>query len=104
MLEKLEGYCLNPGHEKGKHKARVFWRALGIGREHSLLLRTVLLERAVTADAIKIESNRFGDHYFVDFILEHEGKKAEIRSKWTVRTGENFRRLGSCYVKRRIKE
>jgi len=79
-------------------------RALGMSQEHAAMLRQTLLEHAETSDAIKILSNEYGDHYFVDFIFEHEGKKAELRSKWTVRTGENFPRLGSCYVKRRIKE
>jgi hypothetical protein len=29
--EKLSGYCLNPRHSDGQHKARVFQSALGIG-------------------------------------------------------------------------
>jgi hypothetical protein len=103
LIEKLDGYSLNPEHGIGKHKARVFMRALGMDQGHAAMLREVLLEHAQTSDAIKIGSNEFGDHYFVDFLFEHEGKKAELRSKWTIRKGENFPRLGSCYVKRRIK-
>ena len=30
--EKLEGYLLNPEHEIGRHKARVFAATLGIRR------------------------------------------------------------------------
>jgi hypothetical protein len=104
MIEKLEGYCLNPDHDKGKHKARVFIRALGMGREHAAILKEALLYHAMNSDAIDINDNQFGKHYLVDFLMEHDGKKAEVRSKWTVRTGEDFPRLGSCYVKRRIKE
>ncbi len=104
LIEKLEGYCLNPEHDKGKHKARVFQRALGIGPEHAHLLQQALLEHAIASDAIKIGSNKFGDHYLVDFFFDHEEKKAELRSKWTVRTGENFPRLASCYVKRKVRE
>jgi hypothetical protein len=29
-MQKLIGYCLNPEHPSGKHKARVFESALGI--------------------------------------------------------------------------
>ena len=29
-LAKLRDYCLNPQHEEGKHKARVFASALGL--------------------------------------------------------------------------
>jgi hypothetical protein len=104
LMEKLEGYCLNPEHEWGKHKARVFKRALDMGPEHSALLRQTLLEHAGSSEAISLGSNEYGNHYLVDFFFEHEGKKAELRSKWTVRKGENVPRLGSCYVKRRIKE
>ena len=32
-IAKLTDYCLNPQHEDGKHKARVFASALGLGRE-----------------------------------------------------------------------
>jgi hypothetical protein len=104
LIEKLEGYCLNPDHEKGKHKARVFMRALGISREHAAILKQALLYHAIHSDSIEINSNQFGKHYLVDFLWEYEGRKAELRSKWTMRTGEDFPRLGSCYVKRRIKE
>jgi hypothetical protein len=31
-IRKLKDYCLNPHHWRGRHKARVFWTALGIGR------------------------------------------------------------------------
>ena len=32
-IAKLTDYCLNPQHEDGKHKARAFASALGLGRE-----------------------------------------------------------------------
>jgi hypothetical protein len=32
-IRKIEDYCLNPGHPLGRHKARVFHEALGIGRD-----------------------------------------------------------------------
>jgi hypothetical protein len=32
---KLEDYCLNPFHPDGKHKAKVFEKALGITQEDS---------------------------------------------------------------------
>lgn len=34
-LAKLSEYALSPNHEEGKHKARVFAAALGIGSEHA---------------------------------------------------------------------
>ena len=41
--EKLEGYILNPGHEVGRHKARVFGAALGIYRGDWEYLRDRIL-------------------------------------------------------------
>jgi hypothetical protein len=48
-LRKLEDYCLNPGHPRGRHKARVFRDALGIGRSDASWLRERCSRRAVTA-------------------------------------------------------
>jgi hypothetical protein len=35
QMEKLTGYCLNPDHSSGKHKAKVFAAALGITAENA---------------------------------------------------------------------
>ena len=102
-MDMLEAYCLNPDHTRGKHKARVFHRALGIGMGQASLLKEALLENARTADALFTGTNEYGDHYFVDFFFEHDGRRAELRSKWTVHSGENFPRLTSCYVKRKVR-
>ena len=32
--QKLSGYCLNPEHPDGQHKARVFQLDLGLGQEN----------------------------------------------------------------------
>ncbi len=45
-IDKLSGYCLNPQHEDGKHKARVFAAALGIMQADAEWLRQRLLEAA----------------------------------------------------------
>lgn len=39
-MQKLIGYCLNPEHPSGKHKARVFESALGITAEDVDVLRS----------------------------------------------------------------
>jgi hypothetical protein len=31
-IRKIEDYCLNPSHPRGRHKARVFREALGLQR------------------------------------------------------------------------
>src|SRR5579859_7559296 len=42
-IEKLIGYCQNPNHEDGKHKARVFASALGLRSGNAEWLRERLL-------------------------------------------------------------
>jgi len=40
--EKVEGYLLNPQHEVGRHKARMFAAALGIHQDDWAYLRDQL--------------------------------------------------------------
>jgi len=50
---KIEDYCLNPSHPRGRHKARVFREALGLQRSDAPWLREVLLEAARSAEAFQ---------------------------------------------------
>lgn len=43
--QRLTGYCLNPEHPRGKHKARVF-ATLGFTAENADALRAALLMAA----------------------------------------------------------
>lgn len=97
--EKLTGYCLNPEHPRGKHKARVFATALGFTAENADELRAALLRAAATADAQPAGSDRFGDRYVLEFEMEGPQGKGIVRSTWIVRRGESAPRLTSCFVK-----
>lgn len=44
--ENLTGYCLNPEHPRGKHKARILAAALGFTAENADELRVALLAAA----------------------------------------------------------
>ncbi len=99
-IAKLRDYCLNPHHEDGKHKARVFAAALGLTGDHAEWLRARLLEAAVSEEASLDVETRFGTLYVVDFILTTVTGSAVVRSGWIVRQFEDFRRLTTCYVKR----
>ncbi|HXP87677.1 MAG TPA: hypothetical protein VN841_23290 [Bryobacteraceae bacterium] len=50
-IAKLRDYCLNPNHEDGKHKARVFASILGLGRSDAEFLRHRLIEAAAREPA-----------------------------------------------------
>ena len=96
--QKLVGYCLNPEHPRGKHKARVF-ATLGFTIEHADELRTALLKAAGTADAQPAASDRFGDRYVIEFEIQGPRGGGIVKSTWIVRRGETSPRLTSCFVK-----
>jgi len=66
-IRKIEAYCLNPNHPRGKHKARVFESALALRAEDARELREELLRRAVTEPALTAGADEFGTRYFIDF-------------------------------------
>jgi hypothetical protein len=96
-IGKLQGYCLNLHHSRGRNKARVF-ASVGIRRADAEELRTALLAAAGNAEATPGVSNPFGQRYVVDFDLAREGRTIKIRSTWIVRGEEDLPRLTSCYV------
>jgi hypothetical protein len=50
-MRKIEDYCLNPSHPRGRHKARVFREALDLQRSDAPWLRDALLESARSTEA-----------------------------------------------------
>ena len=99
--EKLTGYCLNPQHPRGKHKARVFEAALGLTAENVDELCAALVAAAATQEAQPVSSDRFGDRYLIDFEIKGSTGAGIVRSLWIVRRGDSAPRLASCYVKQR---
>jgi len=97
-IAKLADYCLDPKNDVGRHKARVFAAALGLGREHSKYLRSALLDAVTRFDARLGLMDRHGQRYQVDFPLEFRGKNALVRSVWMIDTGSQIPRLITCYV------
>ena len=95
---KLRGYSLSPTHQEGKHKARVFAAALGIGRKQADWLRDELLKAAREVDCQGGWRDEHGQRYTVDFMVSYGGRAARLRSAWNVRLDEDFPRLVSCYV------
>jgi hypothetical protein len=98
-IAKLRDYCLNPYHEDGKHKARVFAAVLGLGRKDAGWLRDQLMRAAATQRAVLSGETRFGTLYVLDFLLTTAEGSAQLRSGWIVRHSEDFPRLTTCYVK-----
>jgi hypothetical protein len=100
-LGKLRDYCLNEDHEEGKHKARVFAAALGIGADSAEWLRARVLEAALQQEAVLVSDTYFGSLYVLDFDLKTHVGDATIRSGWIIRRGESIPRLTTCYVRKK---
>jgi len=96
--QKLEDYCLDSDHPRGRHKARVFREALGIGQEGAAWLRAQLLDGARALEAIELTEDEFGTRWRVDVPLERQDRRVVIRTVWIVRTGEQVPRFITCWV------
>ena len=97
-IVKLRAYCLSSTHPRGRHKARVFFEALGMSAADAEELRAFLLSAARMREAVAAGEDRYGVRYVIDFPVMRAGRQARVRSAWIVRSGENFARLTSCYV------
>jgi hypothetical protein len=97
-IEKLRDYSLNPGHDEGKHKARVFRAALDFTQEDAERLREMVLDAALDEEAMKGKLTRHGQLYTVDFVTQGLSGDVMIRTGWIVRHDEDFPRLVTCYV------
>jgi hypothetical protein len=100
-VAKLRDYCLNPNHEEGKHKARVFAASLGLHAPDAGWVREQLFKAALHEDATLISYTRFGTLYMLDFEMKTDSGAAIVRSGWVVLNQEDFPRLTTCYVKRK---
>src|SRR5207244_1132759 len=97
-LAKLRDYCLSTVHPRGRHKARVFFSALGVSAEHADMLRDALLEGVRTADATLGSMDEHGQRFQVEFTIQGPTGQALIRSAWIIRAGEDFPRFLTCFV------
>jgi hypothetical protein len=97
-IAKLRDYSLDPTHEEGKHKARVFAAALGLGADDADWLRGRLFEAALRDECVAGRKTPHGQRYILDFSLTKGPLEARVRSVWNVRPGETAPRLITCYV------
>ena len=97
--DKLEEYCLNADHPRGKNKARVFKSALGITVANAYLLRDAILGAAATSAEIReTGDNGYGMTYQMIFRMESHAGSAAVMTGWIVEKGTNFPRLTTCYI------
>ncbi len=96
-IRKIRDYCLNPEHDEGKHKARLFLSSLGMTADHAEELQQILLEVAKTSDVRLGREDEFGKRYTLDFSLEWQNRSATLRSGWIIEHGSTTPRLTTCY-------
>lgn len=97
---KLRDYSLNPHHDRGKHKARLFAAILGLGADDTDRLQTLILKAIQTYDALPGSADEYGQRYIVDFPTTHQQTTAIVRTTWIIRPQETFPCLTSCYILR----
>jgi hypothetical protein len=97
-LEKLTGYCLNPNHTSGKHKARVFASALGITADNAEDLRQLIQRAAIEGTIIQRNSTEFGTLFKVDWTIPN-ADQIVLRTLWELKTDQPNPRLVSAFIK-----
>lgn len=98
--KKLHGYCLNPEHPLGKHKAKVFKSVLGFEQKDYRRLAAQIRVKAPKYESVPGEIDIYGRRYTIDMPIKGpNGKTATVRTAWIVRTGETIPDLVSAYVK-----
>jgi hypothetical protein len=97
--EKIYGYCLNPEHPRGKHKAQMFQSALGMTRIDADDLISLKKKRIQDIECKLGEGDEYGQRYTVDIEIEYNTMKAFVRTGWIIKRGEIRPRLTTCFVK-----
>jgi hypothetical protein len=96
-IRKLRDYCLNPLHDEGKHKARLFAASVGMTETDAEALRQILLKAIKTESAIIGRRDEYGQRYTVDFLLEWQGRETMVRSGWIIEHTTEIPRLTTCF-------
>jgi Domain of unknown function (DUF4926) len=85
-IGKLLGYCLNPNHLKGKHKARVFKSTLGITADNLDRLVQLIQRAAVQGEVVQARTTDFGQEFKLDWAMDGHDEDYPAR----------FRRASTC--------
>lgn len=96
-MQKLMGYCLNPNHSKGKHKARVFQSALGITIQNANVLYELIQIAAIEGEVVQQSATEFGQLFKVDWIVTDTD--VELRTIWEITIDNPNPRLVSAFIK-----
>jgi hypothetical protein len=97
-IRKIEAYCLDAAHPRGRHKARVFRDAIGIGQRESGWLREAILDGIRDCEATEIAVDDFGSRWRADVPVTRHDKNVVVRTIWIVLRGDDVPRFVTCWV------
>lgn len=96
--QKLEGYLLNPAHEDGRHKARVFRAALGVIAADWRYLQEAILAGVCDAPVSTVVPTPYGSRCTVVMPIQGlNGQRHDVLTAWLV-VGDDPPRLVTAYV------
>ncbi len=100
---KIEGYALNPEHESGRNKARVFQSVLGINQTNSDLLVEEIRRQLPLSRAVEGDASNHGRRFVVDMLIAGPGGTGTVRTAWLIEEHGGAPRLSSAYVVKKRK-
>jgi hypothetical protein len=98
-IEKLTGYCLNPHHAKGKHKARLFKAVLNLTIDDAAILYALIQKAAISGEVIQQDSTPKGKILKVDWEIPNTSGR-QLRTTWEIAHTTDIPRLITAFIKR----
>lgn len=98
-IRKLTEYALNPDHDLGKNKARVFASALGYTRDNFEDLVTQIRAGILANPAIPGEVDRYGTRFNVDIMVKGPTGQAVVRTGWIYLAGSQVPTMTTVFVR-----
>jgi len=95
---KFTEYLLNPSHEKGKHKARIYDSILGFNLSNYRQLIDAIRDGLSKYPITKVQPSEYGLKYTIDMKLTGLTGKTVVITGW-IEMIEGKLRLVSAYVK-----
>jgi hypothetical protein len=97
-IQKITGYCLNPNHAKGKHKARVFQAVLNITADNADILIALIQQAAIEGDVVQQDPTPQGQIFKVDWDIPNTNGE-QLRTIWEIAHNTETPRLVTAFIK-----
>ena len=95
---KLVDYCLDPHHEDGRHKARVFRAVLGFEQTNYADLIDAIRRGIMSHEAEWLGETAHGFVWRVDMPIAGPRGTARVRTGWIYEKSEDVSRITTTYV------